>query len=163
MSEVLQEITKKEAELIKTLSSVVGTMEDKNQQLKSLGVYDGFVRIYREYAASDDMEATKRAIFYFWYQASEPPIFSGLADLPKELCDDVFEKLEVLAKTGAVDTELRWMLPYYYSVTDWLFDDIYASSPELKQLLTNNVDLWQTERRRENFHDRGLMGEYWSS
>lgn len=159
----LQKVTKAEGELIDTLLSVVGTIEEKNNQLKALGVYDGFARIYREYAASDDLEATKRAIFYFWYQMSEPPVFSGLADLPQDVSGKVFEKLEGLANTGNIDSELRWMLPYYYSITDWLFDELYKSSPALKRLLTNNMDSWETERRRENFLGRGLMGRYWSS
>jgi len=94
---------------------------------------------------------------------SEPPVFSGLADLPKEISDKVFEKLEGLAKAGNVDTELQWMLPYYYSITDWIFDEVYESSPELKRLLTSNLDSWETERRRDKFIGRGLMGNYWSS
>lgn len=163
MPHFLEDLTQTETELIRTLDSVVGTIEDRNNQLRDLGVYDGFASVYREYAASDDLEATKRAIFYLWFQMSEPPVFSGLADLPKEINDKVFEKLEGLATEENVDTELQWMLPYYYSITDWLFDEIYKCSPELKRLLTNNMELWETERRREMFLGRGLMGHYWSS
>jgi len=163
MSPSLETLTQTESELIRALNSVVGTIEEKNDQLRELGVYEGFAHIYREYAASDDLEATKRAIFYLWFQMSEPPVFSGLADLPKEISDKVFEKLEGLAKAGNVDTELQWMLPYYYSITDWIFDEVYESSPELKRLLTSNLDSWETERRRDKFIGRGLMGNYWSS
>ena len=163
MSEILQDLTRAEAEMIEKLSSVVGTIEEKNDQLQALGVYDGFARIYSEYAAKDDLEATKRAIFYFWYQFSEPPVFSGLSDLPENVNDKVFEKLEEIARSGKIDTELRWMLPYYYSITNWVFDRLYASSSELKHLLTTNGDLWESARRREDFLNRGLMGRYWSS
>ena len=163
MSRSVEEITKSEAELIERLESVSGLMEVKTEQLKTNGVFDGFAQIYREYAASDDLEATKRAIFYFWYQASEPDCFSGLGDLPKELNELVLEKLGRLVSEGRVDVELKWMLPYYYTITDWLFDSIYSTSKGLKDVLTHHGDRWYFELKPEAFVNRGLMGRYWGS
>lgn len=163
MSRSVEEITKSEAELIERLESVSGLMEEKTEQLKTNGVFEGFAQIYREYAASDDLEAIKRAVFYFWYQYSEPACFSGLGDLPKDTNDAVLRKLESLVADGKIDAELRWMLPFYYSITDWLFDEVYSTSATLKAVLTHSTDRWYHNVERGDFIDRGLMGSYWAS
>lgn len=163
MSRSVEELTKSEAELLERLGSVSGLMGEKTAQLKANGVFDGFAQIYREYAASDDPEALKRAIFFFWFQYSEPSCFSGLEDLPKETSDLVFQKLERLAAEENIDSELRWMLPYYYSITDWLFDTVYKSSETLKRILTHDGDRWYENVKREDFVNRGRMGQYWRS
>ena len=163
MSRSINELADAEMVLIEELESVTGLMEEKTEQLKANGVFDGFAQIYREYVRSDEPEANKRAIFIFWFQFSEPSCFSGLYDLPKETNDLVFEKLEKLTLEGKIDSELRWMLPYYYSITDWLFDSFYKSSETMNHVLTHDGDRWFANLRPEDFVNRGLMGRYWSS
>lgn len=159
----VEEITKSEAELIERLESVSGLMEEKTKQLIANGVLDGFAKIYREYAASEGLEATKRAVFYFWYQYSEPACFSGLGDLPKETNELVLQKLEQLVSEGGIDAELQWMLPYYYTITDWVFESLYSTSEGLNDVLSHHGERWYFELRPEAFVDRGLMGRYWGS
>ena len=163
MPRSINELTDAERALIEKLESVTGLMEEKTGQLRDNGDFDGFAQIYREYAESDEPEAFKRAVFFFWFQFSEPSCFSGLDELPKETNNLVFEKLERLASEGRIDSELRWMLPYYYSVTDWVFDVVYKSSQTLKHVLTHEGDRWYTNVRHEDFINRGRMGKYWAS
>jgi hypothetical protein len=68
--------------------------------------------------------------------------------------------LEDLATRGELDGELKWMLPFYYSVADWYlipgFDAIERASKK-------NVDLWQQVCLESSFEDRGQLGKYWMS
>lgn len=163
MSRSIDELTKAEHELIGRLESVVGTIEEKNELLETSGIFAAFDDLYRQYTDNEDLEALKRAIFYFWFQQAEPSFLSGLGELKEETNDKVFAKLDAIAKKGEIDGELAWMLPYYYTITDWLFDDIYKSTGPLKQVLTHNGDRWQFDCDPKAFRNRGLMGRYWSS
>jgi len=163
MPRSINELTDAEMSLIEKLESVTGLMDEKTEQLRDNGVFYGFAQIYREYAESEEPEAFKRAVFFFWFQFSEPSCFSGLHELPKETNDLVFEKLERFAADGNIDSELRWMLPYYYSISDWIFDDVYTSSKTLRRVLTEKEDHLIANVRHEDFVNRGLMGSYWGS
>jgi len=47
---------------------------------------------------------------------------------------------EALAREGRLDTELTWMLPYYYSIADYY---LLCECPALRKASTENTQLWQ--------------------
>ena len=93
--------------------------ENRETLYRQLGVYAAWQDIFGQYVAlakQGDNEALKRALYLAWTQRSQGPILSGVKDLDRELIRELVGLADDLARTGGLDAELRWMLPYYYLV-----------------------------------------------
>lgn len=120
---------------------------------------------YAMLAVNGDQESLKRLVFLWWYSAVEPPYLSGLRDFPPELSQRTASLLEESVKQG-VDDEFRRMLTWYYSITEWHFEECVPEiAPTLRNLLGMNrlrsgsTDLGLVDLRT----DRGAMGRYFGS
>ncbi len=164
----LDELTTLEYEWLTKQHSVLGTHSDRDAAYEQMGAYEAWREIFREYVAlsrDGDLEALKRALFLWWYQYSEPEWLSGLARLDLESAKELMHRVNDLASQGQLDEELKWMLPWYYSICDYFcgnFEGIdalkQASMPEGK-----NRQWWGLQCGRSSFENRGQMGEYWRS
>ncbi len=140
-----------------------GFMERDHALCEQDGVYDAWRGIFAEYVAlarSGDLEALKRALFLAWYELAEPSTLSGLYLLDTCLKKEVFQMLEDLATRGELDGELKWMLPFYYSVADWY---LIPGCDAIESASKKNVDLWQRVCLESSFENRGQLGKYWMS
>lgn len=138
-----------------------GFMEEKDAQCERDGIYEAWRRIFAEYVAlarSGNLEALKRALFLAWYEQAEPCPLSGLHLLDAEAKKEVLQLLEDLARQDQLDDELKWMLPYYYSVADWYLPSDF---PALEKASKKDVDL--RELTACNIESRGQLGKYWKS
>jgi len=162
-------LTVMEQQLRSRVNSVEGLMEEKHEKLQRSGVYREYGRIYEAYvelieSESEGLEALKRAVFLCWYHSTEPSCFSGILDLPEITSLKVFEALERRIEAGELDSELKWMLPYYNTVENAVFS-LYARLPHTQSFLAEaNPDIWpRVGIKVEQFMNRGRMGDYWES
>ncbi len=163
---ILDEITALEYEWLKKMPDH-GFFEERDKLFQKIGVYDAWQRIFREYvmlARTGDKEALKRAVFLHWYSLSEPHELNGIPALDKDLVQEAFGLVDNMLQTPECDAELKWMLPYYYSVADFYitsfgpdrFGNVLRASKE-------NKNLWLTACLESTFENRGQMGKYWGS
>ncbi len=142
-----------------------GSFEERDTYLESHKLYGDLRSLFVEYAAlaiEGDAEALKRALFFSWYQCSEPNQLSGLSELNEELIFKVLKKVDSYIETKSIDTELTFMLPYYFEVCDWYFER-FTGLDNLLHASKNNIDKWAQEAPNQNWDNRGMMGEYWIS
>ena len=167
----LEELNSAEQTLLSRVESATGLMEEKHLQLQQNGVHAEYRKIYEAYvemitSETEWLEALKRSVFLLWYEQAEPSCFSGLFELPETAHQKVFNSLERRAEAGDLDLELKWMLPYYDMIAEWVFEQ-RKGLQNLQVFLTDNrVDnreLWLQELKAENFVGRGQMGDYWTS
>jgi hypothetical protein len=158
-----------EQELLFQTERATGLMEEKHKQLEQNGVFKEYGKIYEAYvqlieSQSEGLEALKRATFLLWYEQAEPACFSGVFGLSERASRKVLESLERKIEAGELDFELKWMLPYYNMIADWVFSQ-YADLPHLLAFLgKSNSELWQEAfMKAKGFVNRGQMGVYWSS
>ena len=156
-----------EQELLSRVESVTGLMEEKHSQLQQSGVYAEYGKIYEAYvqlieSETEGLEALKRSMFLLWYEQAEPSCFSGLFGLSEIANQKVFSYLERRAEAGDLDLELKWMLPYYNMIAEWVFEQ-RKGLQNLQRFLADNRELWLQELNAENFVGRGQMGDYWTS
>lgn len=144
-----------------------GLMEELHALLQKTGAYETWRRIFQEYvtlARTGDREALRRAIFLHWYSLAEPQELSGIPLLDKDLAREVLGLVDAMLHQGGDDAELRWMLPFYYSVADIYIDHFWPDQLEdLRRASKENKDLWQTLCLKSAFENRGQMGKYWKS
>jgi len=162
----LNEIADREAELLLIVKSATGLMEEKAKQLE--GVHARYLTIYSQYQAlltnpACSLEALKRVVFLCWYSMSEPFMFTGLRDLPSDM-PSVYPYLERDRGSARPDSELSWMLPWYYHISEYAFPNL-AKAPLLASFLASAdpqayLSVPADERHVEN---RGQMGRYWDS
>ncbi len=165
----LETLNLAERQLLRRVEQVPGLMEEKHEQLQQSGGFRQYAEIYEAYvhlieSEREGLEALKRATFLMWYEQAEPACFSGVFGLTEEANRKVFEALERRTEAGSLDFELKWMLPYYNMIADWVFPQ-YADSPHLQSFLAK-ADPGSWERvgvKGEDFANRGQMGEYWLS
>ncbi len=142
-----------------------GNFEERDTYLKSHKLYGALRNLFSEYASlaiEGNTEALKRALFFAWYQCSEPNQLSGLSELDEELIFEVLKKVDSYIETKSIDTELSFMLPYYYEVCDWYFER-FSGLESLLFASKINIDKWAQEAPKQNWDNRGMMGEYWIS
>jgi len=158
-----------EQELLSRVQRVTGLMEEKHSQLQQSGVYAEYGKIYEAYvqlikSENEGLEALKRSIFLLWYEQAEPSCFSGLFGLSEIASQKVFSYLERRAEAEDLDFELKWMLPYYDMIAEWMFDKC-SNIPNLQAFLATS-DSNSFEKlgiKSEDFVGRGQMGNYWTS
>ena len=162
----LDEITALEYEWLKKMPDR-GFFEERDTLFQKTGVYKAWRRIFREYvmlAKTGDREALKRAIFLYWYSFSEPHELSGIPALDKDPAQEVFGLVDNMLQRGECDTELKWMLPFYYSIADFYIDYSWPDQFEhVRRASKENKDLWQTLCLESTFEHRGQLGKYWES
>jgi len=163
----LEELNSAEQTLLSRVESATGLIEEKHLQLQQNGVYAEYRKIYEAYvklivSETEGLEALKRSVFLLWYEQAEPSCFSGLFELPETVRQKVFDSLERRAEAGDLDLELKWMLPYYNMIAEWVFEQ-RKGLQNLQRFLADNRELWLQELNAENFVGRGQMGDYWTS
>jgi hypothetical protein len=100
----------------------------RRAQLEQAGVFTRYHRVHEAYAlllpeAGSGMEALKRALFLQWYGWLEPPYISGLLSVDADCQWRVMHRLDQVVGHGELDRELACMLAWYYSITEWFFDE----------------------------------------
>ncbi len=160
----LDEITALEYEWLQKMPDR-GFFEERETLFQKIGVYEAWRRIFREYvtlAKTGDREALKRAIFLYWYSFSEPHELTGIPVLDTNLAEEVFGLADSMLEKGECDTELKWMLPFYYSIADFYLDYFWPDRfGHVRRASKENKDLWQTLCLESTYENRGQMGEYW--
>lgn len=132
---------------------------------REMGVYDAWRMIFEQYvflAREGDEEALKRALFLAWYEQAEPDWLTGVKDLDGRLIEEIFHRTNTFAEKDELDTELCWMLPWYYHVAPWYldpFDDLEA----LKRISRGRWDAYRERCAESSFEGRGQLGLYWRS
>ncbi len=162
----LGEITALESEWLEKMPDR-GFFEERDALFRKTGVYQAWRRIFREYvtlAKTGDGAALKRAIFLYWYSFSEPQELSGIPALDKNLAQEVFGLANDMLQKGECDTELKWMLPFYYAVADFYLAGFGPDQfGNLRRASQENKDLYKTGCLESTFEHRGQLGHYWES
>jgi hypothetical protein len=166
---ILAELASREDALFQRVLTATGLMEEKHAQLQDWGIFDEYRDIHRFYAAliidpKSGLEALKRALFLGWYDLSEPACFTGIFNLSAEVNRYVLAAVETKLGEGGLDLDMEWMLPFYYSITDYFFD-VQRDLALLQAFFTEaDTTLWQrVEHSAADFRGRGQMGDYWLS
>jgi len=139
--------------------------ENKETLYKQLGVYTAWQDIFRQYVAlarQGNIEALKRALYLAWTERSQGPILSGVKDLDRGLIRELFGLVDGLARTGGLDAELQWMLPYYYLIEPSYIEQ-FKGFEALRQVSRQGPFLYRQACLESSFDNRGHMGEYWKS
>ncbi len=171
-----------------------GSLEDMHSLCEQTGVYAAWRRIFELYvieARKGDREALKRALFLYWYSCSEPNELSGIFMLDEGLIIEMLGMVNGIVKKDELDVEFKWMIAYYYFMTDWYIDRLrgfrklkkasranraiyvpnwdepacFETLCELEEALAGKVNLhpWEELCLRSSFSNRGQMGYYWKS
>lgn len=159
-----------EAALLARLGEFTGTIDEKVSHLEKSDIPGRYAEIYDSYielfhSQNDRIEAVKRALFLCWYEQTEPSIYSGLSGVAeKRSTVNIFESLDSHLVSAEPDPELQWMVHYYYSVGEWVFEP-YLHFGNLRSFLrTAHPEKVVPENVKvEEFEGRGQMGRYWSS
>jgi len=170
-----KELSDKELDIYQQVTSLLGTMEEKTQQLKDSGIFDKYKEIHNQYlrlikATSDKVEikeGLKRLVFLNWYHMIEPSCFTGLWELDGDTIHESYLILNDCLKKDKVDKELKWMISYY-SCNDWTI--LIYSEKEMPELtaFVKSVDqeknhLPSKDELMKTMIDRGQMGKYFTS
>ena len=112
---MINELTNKETELRQKILSLNGTIEDKNKQVKNLGISNEYKIIHQKYAelSGENIEALKRGLFISWFAVSEPTFLTGIDELDENAQDKIVKEINERIKNETVDFELNWMINYY--------------------------------------------------
>jgi len=160
----IEELTQLERN-IEILMPKVGCLEERDEYLLKHGLYKEWRSLFVKYAnlaLVGDSEALKRSLFLLWYQCAEPNQLSGINELDENLAEKILIKIDTMSESGKLDSELTFMLPFYYQITEWYFERFSNLNNILKASLAN-PDLWELEVPKVNWGNRGVMGDYWSS
>lgn len=165
----LESLNLAEQQLCSRVQQVTGLMEEKHEQLQQSGAFRKYSQIYEAYvdlidSESEGLEALKRATFLMWYEQAEPACFSAVFGLSAAANRKVLEAFDRRIAAVGLDIELKWMLPYYNLIADWVFSQA-ADLPYLQSFLADaDAEMWRKiEIEAGNFTNRGQMGDYWSS
>ncbi|HEX2781586.1 MAG TPA: hypothetical protein VHM30_18925 [Gemmatimonadaceae bacterium] len=168
----LQALANWEAAVLASLRGATGTIEERDAQITRSGLYAEYPVIFTTYLdiardaddAATALEALKRAVFLAWYGLSEPPVQSGIAELPETAIRNVLLELDRAIRNGTADDELRWMLAWYHAAFGYVFEHfgpVRALGPFIAGVAADEALAHRDERAR--FADRGQMGLYWAA
>ncbi|WP_128544511.1 hypothetical protein [Larkinella soli] len=161
----LDELSKKERELLLQIDGTKGSIEEKADQLKAKGIFDAYKQVHDGYAdlAKENNEALKRGLFLQWYALVEPSFLTGINDIDSQAEKEIIRVLDDQIGENEVDAELYSMVSYY---ADWenVFDRFNGYS-NLTQLLKNRLDYDSIilQLKQSDLTSRGQMGIYWQS
>lgn len=168
----LQALANWEAAVLASLRGATGTIEERDAQITRSGLYAEYPVIFTTYLDiardADDpaaaLEALKRAVFLAWCGLSEPPVQSGIAELPETSIRNVLLELDRAIRNGTADEELRWMLAWYHASFGYVFEhfgpvrslDSFIAGVAADAALSHRDD-------RRRFAGRGQLGIYWAT
>jgi len=158
----VEQLAALEEKWLKKQRSLVGDRETLYEQA---GVFVAWQDIFSQYVAlalEGDLEALKRAMFLIWAERSIARLITGLKDLDESRIQEVLTTANKLAQDGRLDTELEWMLPYYYLV-ERSYLDRFEGLDALKQASRQNPFLYRQRCLETSFDRRGQMGDYWKA
>jgi hypothetical protein len=142
-----------------------GLAGDKDSLYEQAGVYAAWRDIFGQYvllAKSGDLEALKRALYLAWAERSMSRLVTGVKDLDEGRITEVFDIADKLARDDQLDTELEWMLPYYYLV-ERSYLDRFEGLDALKEASRERPLLYRRRSLDVSFDQRGQMGDYWKA
>lgn len=164
----IEELTFIENRLMDMIDVATGTMEEKSSFLKSESIFDRYGNVHKSYVqlaeTGDNLEALKRATFLQWYSVAEPLCYTGLENIEETHSKRAFELLHKKLLASDFDSELKWMLPYYFEIADFYltgfneFDELvnYSSDPKFT--------LWDKGKpSKSSLENRGQLSRYWFS
>jgi hypothetical protein len=165
---MLDQLAGREEVLALAVLQAEGTMESTHELLDRSGVYAEYRSILTEYLGllgdlRYSLEALKRIVFLAWYEHAEPSAFSGLWLLPPVM-PRIYPFLVRRLFSPHPDSELVWMLPFYFSVADFAFPSL-SKAPGLASFLASadSQAFLSVPPRERHFAGRGQMGSYWQS
>lgn len=172
----IQELTKRENELLAQVHGTVGSMNEKTRQLLDNGVFNSYRELQNDYVALatiGNVEALKRAFFIQWYAIAEPSCFTGIPSenpwgdgigLDKNTEKAVFDLVEQFINS---DDELKWMTAWYYLIANYYLESFWGNSAIIKSLQSYNQEtgslLSKANLIDEPLENRGQMGDYFMS
>jgi len=158
----IQKLAEKEHQLHLIVTSLKGTIKEKEAQIFKLKLPEEFKKLHFEYAefSNDNIEAIKRGLFLYWFSLSEPMFLTGIFEIDKVANEKIIKNIEKIIDTDKIDYELSWMLSYYKE-WDWIFENYKSYKKFYTALLSSNVSL--PKINKELMLNRGLMGNYWNS
>jgi len=161
----LDSLAAREANIEAQVLSIPGGREIVERKSGELGIYTEYSEIHQEYARLaqvGESEALKRALFLQWFEYAEPRFLTGIYQLDEKARDDVFQIIEQKCKSADLDTEMKWMIPYYYHIGPYFDEKKY---PKLTLFSKANPPSKETPAPPKDAHlsNRGLMGRYWQS
>jgi hypothetical protein len=175
MNSLLDTLSEQEKKLHGKAVNAIGTMEQKEYQIRKMGVFDNYKRLHQEYLTLFDqtnepivrLEALKRLVFINWYSLVEPACLTGINELDEQTVNASFQRLNSYLIQGKLDYEFDYMLSYY-SCWDWAI--LMYAEPELPELtaFVKSVDATTTifhfkQHQSALMSNRGQMGIYWQS
>jgi hypothetical protein len=144
------------------MTSEEGTSGDWRILCERLGIQATWEGVFGQYVAlarRGDLEAVKRALFLAWYEMAEPDAwYNDIKGLDTELKREVYSIVDDLTRRGRLDDELRWMLPYYYSVADIYLPPGFDALEKASKV---RAYPWKECCRKGSFRNRGWFGSYW--
>ena len=164
----LDSLASAERELLASLPmpGIDSGIDEKERLRAEAAIFEESRRIYSCYVAlaeKGDLEALKRALFYAWYQLSEPYWLSGISELPDKETQAVVDLLESALEQGIRDIEIDYMLPHYMAVCSYYLERFYPI-PYIQSASVKDPGNTK-EKARNGEHSwamRGQMGEYWA-
>lgn len=165
----LHDLSAWESRVAMLVAQANGPLEERDRALERSGLYAEYPAILSGYLALLDdeesaLEALKRAVFITWYAAVEPPMLSGIAELPETGVRATLDAIEAACREGRIDEELRWMLAWYNSVGDQTLLRLPGLLAVEATVADMNPLTWRTATRSaEIMKDRGLLGRYWTT
>lgn len=167
----LQALANWEAAVLASLRGATGTVEERDAQITRSGLYAEYPAIFSTYLelaqAADDpgtrLEALKRGVFIAWHGLTEPPIQSGIAELPETEIRNTLIELDRVIRAGEGDEELRWMLAWYHAAFGYVFEH-FGPVRSLEEFIRGvAADAALSHRdERARFAGRGQLGAYWA-
>jgi len=157
----LNELNNREDELFKAIIELYKTDKSKSSiGLTQNGIFEEYSKVHFKYTklTSKSIEALKRALFIQWYCYTEPQYLTGIGNLKRENENETLLNLKKVLDTNKADKELLWMLNYYLTLDENLFD-IYVDVFDYKLYLNEDENL----PLKFESKNRGQMGEYWNS
>ncbi|MGI8843528.1 MAG: hypothetical protein ACR2HZ_07510 [Gemmatimonadaceae bacterium] len=165
----LRDLAAWESRVASIVAQVSGTLEERDRALERAGLYAEYPAILSGYLAllddeSSAAEALKRAVFLVWYSGVEPPVVSGIAELPEIEARAALDALDAVCRADQADEELRWMLAWYHEVADYALLRVPGLLAVQAVIDEGDSRAWQRAALdRERMEGRGLLGSYWIS
>ena len=165
----LRDLAAWESRVASIVAQVSGTLEERDRALERAGLYAEYPAILSGYRAllddeSSSAEALKRAVFLVWYSGVQPPVVSGIAELPEIEARAALDALDAVCRAERADEELRWMLAWYHEVADYALLRVPGLLAVQAVIDESDSSAWQRAALdREQMEGRGLLGRYWMS
>lgn len=140
-----------------------GLTEESPEYQSIFADYAAIHREYVELAIGGDTEALKRALFLQWYRVTEPSSLCGVSDLDTSAEHRLLMLVDSLCESNRLDSELGWMLPYYYLIANYYFQHEVEYPALVAHCQTHSHGGHVTQPVGFVSDGRGQMGDYWQS